>query len=67
MNGDAKAPVDTSADGGELAELKKQYAPQMSTLKEMFPDWADVDLVLALQESDGDLEGTIEKITEGAC
>lgn len=69
MNGDAKtsAAIDTSADEGELGEMKRQYASQMSTLKEMFPDWSDVDLVLAVQESDGDLERTIEKITEGVC
>ncbi|KAF2644600.1 hypothetical protein P280DRAFT_535153 [Massarina eburnea CBS 473.64] len=65
-NGDHGAPsIDTSADQGELGELKKQYLSQLTTLKELFPDWADVDLVLALQESDGDMERTIEKITEG--
>ncbi|KAJ4305371.1 RNAPII degradation factor [Kalmusia sp. IMI 367209] len=62
-NGDAA--VDTSADQGELGELKKRYSSQLTTLKELFPDWADVDLVLALEESDGDLASTIEKITEG--
>lgn len=31
----------------------------------MFPDWADVDLVLALEESDGNIQATAEKITEG--
>jgi len=45
--------------------LKKRYFNELSTLKEMFPDWADVDLVLALEESDGDLSTTIDKITEG--
>jgi hypothetical protein len=59
--------IDTSADQGELGELKRQYSSQLSTLKELFPDWADVDLVLALQENDGDLQGTIEKISEGKC
>ena len=65
MNGDST--VDTSADQGELGELKKQYSSQLSMLKELFPDWADVDLVFALQDSDGDLASTIEKITEGEC
>lgn len=59
--------IDTSADQGQLGELKKRYSSQLSTLKELFPDWADVDLVLALEESDGDLASTIEKITEGKC
>ena len=62
-NGDGA--VDTWADQGELGELKKRYSSQLSTLKELFPDWADVDLVFALQDSDGDLASTIEKITEG--
>lgn len=64
-NGDAA--VDTSADQGQLGELKKQYSAQLATLKELFPDWADVDLVLAIEESDGDLASTVEKITEGEC
>jgi hypothetical protein len=34
-------------------------------LKELFPDWTDADLVLAIEDSDGDLERTIEKISEG--
>ncbi|KAF2457700.1 hypothetical protein BDY21DRAFT_371278 [Lineolata rhizophorae] len=69
-NGDLKQPssssnVDTSADQGELGELKRKHLTQLSTLKEMFPDWADVDLVLALEETDGDLPRTIDHITEG--
>lgn len=60
-NGD----IDTSAEQGELGELKRQYSSQLATAKELFPDWADVDLLLALQESDGDLQSTIERITEG--
>ena len=41
------------------------YAPKLSTIKEMFPDWTDEDLVFALQETNGDLEGTIDRISEG--
>ncbi|KAL5117546.1 RNAPII degradation factor [Pleosporales sp. CAS-2024a] len=66
-NGDAAPPsIDTSADAGELAELKKRYHAALAMLKELFPDWTDADLVLALDDSDGDLERTIEKITEGS-
>jgi hypothetical protein len=65
-NGDgASSNIDTSADQGELGELKKRYQSQLSTLKELFPDWTDADLVLAIEESDGDLQTTIEKISEG--
>lgn len=66
-NGDgASSNIDTSAEQGELGELKKRYQSQLSTLKELFPDWTDADLVLAIEESDGDLQTTIEKISEGA-
>ncbi|KAF2016322.1 hypothetical protein BU24DRAFT_199183 [Aaosphaeria arxii CBS 175.79] len=63
-NGDLSS-VDTSANEGELGELKRRYQSQLSTLKEVFPDWTDADLVLAIEESDGDLSATIEKISEG--
>lgn len=52
-------------DQGELGDMKKQYSSQLPMLKDMFPDWTDVDLVFALQETDGDLPLTIERITEG--
>ncbi|KAH8706931.1 hypothetical protein GQ44DRAFT_777687 [Phaeosphaeriaceae sp. PMI808] len=66
-NGDgASSTIDTSAEAGELAELKKRYQAQLSMLKELFPDWTDADLVLAIEDSDGDLDRTIEKISEGS-
>lgn len=49
-----------------MGELKKKYSTQLATVKELFPDWTNEDVVYALQENNGDLEGTIEKITEGA-
>jgi len=52
-------------DEGEIGQLKKLYSSQLSTIKEMFPDWTDEDIVFALQETDGDLQSTIERITEG--
>jgi hypothetical protein len=66
-NGDRASPgaVDHTADEGELAELKGQYKAQLATLKELFPDWTDMDLLLGLQDCNGDLEATIERITEG--
>lgn len=52
---------------GELGEMKKKYALELPMLKDMFPDWTDVDLVFALQESDGDIPSTVDKITQGMC
>ena len=43
------------------------YASKLGTIKEMFPDWTDEDLVFALQETSGDLERTIDRISEGTC
>lgn len=59
-------PAETPYEAeGELGDLKKMYAPNLSIIKEMFPDWTDEDLVFALQETNGDLEGTIDRISEG--
>jgi hypothetical protein len=60
------AQADDFADQGELGEMKKQYSSQLPMLKELFQDWTDVDLLFALQETDGDLESTIERISEGS-
>jgi len=59
------AEIPTYDDEGEIGQLKKMYASKLSTVKEMFPDWTDEDIVYALQETDGDLESTIERISEG--
>lgn len=52
-------------DEGEIGQLKKKYATELPTLKELFPDWTDEDLVFALEDANGDLETAIEHITEG--
>jgi len=48
-----------------LGELKKHYASKLDMIKEMFPNWTDEDIVFALQETDGNLESTIDRISEG--
>jgi hypothetical protein len=62
-NGDHATP--TIEDEGEVGQLKKQYGSKVTTIKEMFPDWTDEDVVFALQETDGDLETTVDRITDG--
>ena len=65
-NGKENAPpADAIEDQGEIGQLKKQYAPQLNTIREMFPDWTGEDIVFALHETGGDLESTIERISEG--
>lgn len=53
------------AESDESRELKTKYRSQLSTLRELFPDWTDEDLVFALQEASGDLDVTIARISEG--
>lgn len=69
-NGDksnaTSAPVPSIEDDGEIGQLKKKYGSKVSTIKEMFPDWTDEDVVFALQETEGDLETTVERIADGA-
>lgn len=55
----------SNEDEGEIGQLKKQYGSKVSTIKELFPDWTDEDVVYALQETDGDLETTVERISDG--
>lgn len=69
INGDKLEIAETPAyeDQGELGQLKKLHAAKLSTMKEMFPDWTDEDLVFALQETGGNLEDTIERISDGTA
>lgn len=57
--------VDPLEEESELGQLKKKYNTQLNQLKELFPDWTLDDLVFALQETDGDVETTVERITDG--
>ena len=66
-HGQSEQASNTIEDEGEVGELKKKYSGKLATVKELFPDWTDEDIVYALQETDGDLEGTVERITEGTC
>ncbi|KAJ5287641.1 hypothetical protein N7478_003327 [Penicillium angulare] len=54
-----------SFDEGEIGQMKKKYSDTLPTLRELFPDWKDEDLAFALEDSNGDLEEAIERITEG--
>lgn len=55
----------SSFEEGEISQMKKKYLDTLPTLKELFPDWKDEDLVFALEDSNGQLEDAIERITEG--
>ncbi|KAJ1735825.1 RNAPII degradation factor [Coemansia biformis] len=59
----AKGP--SLEDASDLKALHTKYSSSVKTLKELFPDWAEDDLLFALEETDGDLEDTINHIAEG--
>ncbi|MCJ1359425.1 MAG: RNAPII degradation factor [Icmadophila ericetorum] len=58
-------PEPTYEDDSEIGQLKKQYGSKVNTVQEMFPEWTDEDVVFALEETNGDLASTIERISEG--
>lgn len=68
VNGSLDVPhaPDPLEDQGELGQMKKKYATELVMLKDMFPEWTDTDLVFALQEADGDVPNTVDKITQGS-
>ena len=62
---DAENVPPSIGDEGEIGELKMRHGSKVSTVRELFPDWTDEDVVFALEETGGDLESTIERITNG--
>ncbi|KAK4146056.1 uncharacterized protein C8A04DRAFT_26218 [Dichotomopilus funicola] len=68
-NGDSKHDTDSSLptleDEGDVGQLKQQYGSKVAVIKEMFPDWSSVDILFALQETDGDENLTVTRIAEG--
>ncbi|KAI5466007.1 hypothetical protein BGZ63DRAFT_420532 [Mariannaea sp. PMI_226] len=53
-------------EGGDIGELRKQYGDKTSVIREMFPDWSEVDVLFALQETNGDENEAVTRIAEGA-
>lgn len=66
-NGDSNtdSSLPTLEDEGEIGQLKQQYGSKVAVIKEMFPDWSSVDILFALQETDGDENLTVTRIAEG--
>ncbi|KAH8694938.1 hypothetical protein BGW36DRAFT_360659 [Talaromyces proteolyticus] len=65
LDADSASTPTTFEEEGEIGQLKKKYADALPTLKELFPDWTDEDLVFALEDANGVLESAIEHISEG--
>ena len=52
-------------DNGELTELRKLYGDKASVVREMFPNWSEVDVLFALQETNGDETEAVTRIADG--
>lgn len=50
---------------GEVGELKAKYADKLPMLREICVGWSDDDLVMALEDSNGDEMLAMERITSG--
>ncbi|KAK5936872.1 RNAPII degradation factor [Knufia obscura] len=51
---------------GEVGELKAKYADKLPLLREICVGWGDDDLVMAIDDSNGDEMLAMERITSGA-
>lgn len=61
----ASSSQQSSALDEESKKLKSQYGPALNSLRELFPDWKDEDLLAVLAETDGSIEESAIRITEG--
>ncbi|KAH9886882.1 hypothetical protein F4778DRAFT_443544 [Xylariomycetidae sp. FL2044] len=64
-NGTASSAVDSFDDDGDVSLLRKQYGTSLDTIKGIFPDWSDADILYALKETDGDVEVAATRIADG--
>lgn len=68
-NGDAAHETESALpsieDQGDTGQLKKKYSSKVGAVKEMFPDWSEVDILYALHETNGDENVTVTRILEG--
>ncbi|ETN47047.1 uncharacterized protein HMPREF1541_01237 [Cyphellophora europaea CBS 101466] len=58
-------PLTTLEDEGEVGELKRKFGDKIPLLHEVCPGWSDEDLVFALEETNGDLEAAVDRISSG--
>ncbi|KAI8390834.1 uncharacterized protein BYT42DRAFT_171536 [Radiomyces spectabilis] len=61
----APRPSASTTESNDIKKLKSKYGSSLATLKELFHTWSDEDLLFAIQDAEGDLELTIDRITEG--
>ncbi|KAK6079757.1 rnapii degradation factor def1 [Seiridium cupressi] len=64
-NGDKSAASDSLDEDGDIGQLRQQHGDKLDTIKNIFPDWSDADILYALQENEGDVEVVATKISDG--
>ncbi|KAI8973656.1 hypothetical protein BDF20DRAFT_1002578 [Mycotypha africana] len=57
--------ITSSSEQNDIKKLKSKYSAKLPTLKVLFADWSDEDLLFVLEEANGDLDLTIDRISEG--
>lgn len=65
-NGDKSTAADSLDEDGDVGQLRQQFGDSLETIKAIFPDWSDADILYALQENDGDVELVATRISEGS-
>jgi hypothetical protein len=58
-------PPTTLDDEGDVGDLKRKFGDKIPLLREVCPGWSDEDLVFALEETNGDLEAAVDRISSG--
>ncbi|KAF9998347.1 hypothetical protein BGZ80_006805, partial [Entomortierella chlamydospora] len=49
----------------DLRQLRREHGGSLATLKELFPDWTEEDLLYAIQDAGGDVNLATLRISEG--
>lgn len=64
-NGEKSTLSDPVDEDGDIGQLRQQYGDKVDTVKAVFPDWSDADILYALQETEGDVEVVVDRIMDG--
>ncbi|KAI9279375.1 hypothetical protein BY458DRAFT_488013 [Sporodiniella umbellata] len=54
-----------TSEQNDLKKLKSKHSAKLPTLKVLFSEWSDDDLLFVLEEANGDLDLAIDRISEG--
>ena len=55
----------STSEQNDIKKLRSKHSAKLPTLKVLFSEWSDDDLLFVLEEANGDLDLTIDRISEG--